>query len=42
MQNGKEAQMSNFRRRIMMIAGDLWFKVSAWFHSIGWFRSEAW
>lgn len=34
--------MLSFRRRIMMMAGEVLEKLSGWFRSVGWFRNNAW
>lgn len=34
--------MSEFRRKLMMIAASVIAYVSAWFRSEGWYRDEPW
>lgn len=34
--------MSEFRRRLMMMAAHVFGHFSSWFRSEGWFRSDPW
>lgn len=34
--------MSPFRRRLIMLSGELLSQLAAWFRSAGWHRSEPW